>query len=653
MSLLPLYEFFIDPKKKNAGVKAISLVNEPAIESDFVLFSKDNLERYVFANQEKNMILGLALVPNKKIYRVDKTGKEYEGFFSAQTIELIRNKFMQEKNTDQVNLQHSDSEYVNGVYLVETYIVNTAEQQQVLLKKGIDAPIGSWAVQYHVDSPELFAEIKTGGYRGFSVEAFLDNQLSIQNPTMMEKENFTDGRIAETGQQVTYGKVGEPVKAIVDIKAGGNASESSLSDGQYTLEDGTIIAVKGGVLFEVEPKKESDTDYKVPTPDQIKEQQDAAVAKENKTKNLKMSKKENLAVVPNDKANAYQPTSGKAPEFKPEKPQELENDTTPAGAANNGSGLKVDPVKSIGQVPDSTKKRKIKTTKMKLKELSDKLAPATPEKTSEGKPSVPDTSKEQKVTTAPATPVKFSKEEWQKMSRYERLKAMLFAKDADSTPSVEKKTGDKTISNLAEVDPNEPQPTDAMPKGKAPEAPVAPEAPKEPVVDSTTKEVKAALPPDIEDDDDETPEESQQENEQELPLTDMDKTVNDLIAGKGDGQYNIMVMVEGGVITEAGMEMELSQDLMFAKVDKSKVDGKGNKKHNIYKMKFKKLKAEHMELLEKVTAIEAKLQKPINTPVFGNAPTGNKQNFTKDELSKMTPYERLAIQKGFRVINAK
>ena len=349
MSLLPLVEFTIDPKKKNAGVKAISIVDSPAIESDFILFSKDNLERYKFADETKQMILGLALIPNKRIYRVDKQNREYEGFFSPQTIELIRNKFMEEKNISEVNLQHSESEYVNGVYLVETYIVQSPEQQKLLLSKGIDAPLGSWAVQYHVDSPELFQEIKQGGYHGFSVEAFLDNQLSIQTPTMMNIEKFTEGRIAETGQQITYGKPGEPVKAVVDIKAGGNISQSSLSDGQYTLEDGTIIAVKGGVLFEIEPKKESGTDYKVPTPEQITQQHDAAVATENK-KNTTMSKEK--LEVPKDKTNAYQPTGGKTPEYKPEAPpaaQTMENDNVPSGAANNGSGLKVDPVKSIGE----------------------------------------------------------------------------------------------------------------------------------------------------------------------------------------------------------------------------------------------------------------------------------------------------------------
>jgi hypothetical protein len=112
MNILPLFEFTIDPKKKNSGVKAISIVDQPAIESDFHLFAKDSkMEKYVFADDSKRMILGLALVPNKRIFRLDKSGKEYDGFFSQQTIELIRNKFMEEKNTDQVNLQHSETDY--------------------------------------------------------------------------------------------------------------------------------------------------------------------------------------------------------------------------------------------------------------------------------------------------------------------------------------------------------------------------------------------------------------------------------------------------------------------------------------------------------------------------------------------------------------
>jgi hypothetical protein len=655
---LPLYEFFIDPKKKNSGVKAVSLVDSPAIESDFVMFNKDSkMDRYVFADQSKGMILGLALVPNKKIYRLDNKGNEFNGYFSADTIEMIRNKFMEEKNTDQVNLQHKDNEYVKGVYLVETYIVKTPEQQLDIKNKGIEAPLGSWLVQYHVDSPELFNEIKTGGYHGFSVEAFLDNQLVINQPTIMNKyidkfktlleefeheQYFTDSRIADTGQQITYGKVGEPVKAVVDIKSGNNVSMGSLSDGQYTLEDGTIIAVKGGVLFEVEPKKQQEDDTHVPTPEQIKQQHDAAV----KNNMLIMNKEKLAEVTPKDATNAYQPTGSKPKEYKPEAPpksQEMENDATPAGAANNGSGLKVDPVKSIGAVPGSAKKRKIKTTKMKLKELSDKLQPATPNHTDEAKPSVPDTEKEQTVTPEPATPVKFSKEKWEKMSRFQKLfhrfqlENMSEADPADSTPKVEKKKA-AGIEGLA-LDPNAPQPTDAMPKGKAPVPPVAPEAP---VNDATTKDVvKAALPPDIADDDTETPDEKTQENEQELPISDMDKTVNDLIQGKGDGQYNIMVMVEGGVITEAGMEMELSQDLRFS-ADKKVVTDE----------KVEKLSKELAEIKIKLAETEKKLAKPMAKPEFGDV-AKKTNNFSKEELSKMTVYERLATQKGFRVITAK
>ena len=630
-NILPLYEFTIDPKKKNSGVKAISLVDKPAIESDFQLFAKESKqERYVFADQKtKQMILGLALIPNKKIYRVSKEGDEFNGYFSIDTIEGIRNKFMQEKNTDQVNLQHKDNEYIKDVYLVETFIVKTPEQQQDLKNKNIEAPLGSWAVQYHVDSPELFEEIKAGGYKGFSVEAYLDNLLVINKPVQMNiinkfkalinefesQENFKDNRIAETGQQITYGKVGEPVKAVSDIKDGA-ISQSALTDGQYILEDGTIIVVKGGVLIEAQPKPQNP-----PTPEQINDTKNAINNNEDNQNLQKMSNKNQNA------ENAYQNT-GTAKEYKPVQPpaaQTMENDATPVGTATPGtptSGLDVKPVKSIGAEPKKKNKKpnfkKIKTSRMK--KMNKDVVPATPVKVDESKPVIAAPAKSQTITEVPATPIKLSMEEIKKLSTYERFMHYL---NLAKTPATADGTG-------AAIDPNEPQPTDNLPAGKVATPPVA--KPDATPADDTTN---SALPEGIVDEP-ETDDEANAENEQELPITDMDKPINQIVDLTKDGQYNIMVVVENGAITEAGIEMEISQDLNFSKVEKIDVS------------KFEK---EIADLKIKLSEAEKQLIKPIAKPDFGNAPI--KTFFTKDEMNKMTPYEKLAIQKGFRVITAK
>ena len=78
---IPVYEFKIDEAGNQTGVKAISLVDEPAIESDFVYFAKEDKKQYIKLEVEgyKNTVLGLALIPDKYILRMDKNSNPYYG----------------------------------------------------------------------------------------------------------------------------------------------------------------------------------------------------------------------------------------------------------------------------------------------------------------------------------------------------------------------------------------------------------------------------------------------------------------------------------------------------------------------------------------------------------------------------------------------
>ena len=51
------------------GVFAISLVEEPAIEEDFIALSKHNEIKLKVVDEERRVVVGYALVPDKRIYR--------------------------------------------------------------------------------------------------------------------------------------------------------------------------------------------------------------------------------------------------------------------------------------------------------------------------------------------------------------------------------------------------------------------------------------------------------------------------------------------------------------------------------------------------------------------------------------------------------
>jgi len=216
---LPVYEFLIDTKKKEDGISKMSIVDKPAMQSKFFMFT-DEKHKYNFIDETKKMIAGLALIPNKYVYR-NSDGQEFYGFFSEQTVIDLRNKFMKEKRNDQVNFEHAENTDAQNIYLVESYIVSTENQIKDLKKFGIDAPMGSWFVQYHVEDLNTFNQIKDQGFHGFSVEAFLDQQLvqlnNIENlnKTIMNKiiEKFKQVIAEVEAEEVKLGLTVEPVKA--------------------------------------------------------------------------------------------------------------------------------------------------------------------------------------------------------------------------------------------------------------------------------------------------------------------------------------------------------------------------------------------------------------------------------------------------------
>jgi len=174
---LPVYEFKIDKTKKEDGVKLISIVDKPAMQSNFFMFAEEDKQKYNFVDEPKGMIAGLALIPNKMVYRKMEDGQEFYGYFTADTIEDIRNKFMKEKNGDAVNFQHVEKAIAENIYMVESYIVKSKNQQHDLKEIGIDAPIGSWFVQYKCEDLNTFKQIQEYGFQGFSVEAYLNQEL--------------------------------------------------------------------------------------------------------------------------------------------------------------------------------------------------------------------------------------------------------------------------------------------------------------------------------------------------------------------------------------------------------------------------------------------------------------------------------------------
>lgn len=172
---LPTYELKIDPEKDSV-VNAIALVDEPAIESNFIAFSKDHNVEFRFASNEERMeLIGPALIPDMKIFRKDEDG-EYNVFFSKQTIRQIAQTYFQKGFQNNLNIQHTAVPAKSFVF--QAYIVD--KEMGLNAPQGIDVPDGSWVVGVKVTDKEVWKDIKGGKVKGFSIEGLFQMFSKIE-----------------------------------------------------------------------------------------------------------------------------------------------------------------------------------------------------------------------------------------------------------------------------------------------------------------------------------------------------------------------------------------------------------------------------------------------------------------------------------------
>lgn len=115
---MKLYELKIEDENVDE-VFAISLVESPAIESDFVYFDKEEIQ-FAAVDNDQQMLVGAVLIPEKRILRIDGEGQPYHVFFSKETVKKLAQNYLMKKYTDSATLEHDNK--IKGVHLVESWI---------------------------------------------------------------------------------------------------------------------------------------------------------------------------------------------------------------------------------------------------------------------------------------------------------------------------------------------------------------------------------------------------------------------------------------------------------------------------------------------------------------------------------------------------
>jgi ElaB/YqjD/DUF883 family membrane-anchored ribosome-binding protein len=171
-----IIELLIDEDALFSGIEAISIVDRPAIEENFIALNEQQKTKLAEIDNEKRILMGAALIPNKNIYRSDGE-EEYFIYFSDQTVRQASELFLMNGNQNESTLEHEAK--LNGLSVVESWIIED-EVHDKSRKYGLNMPVGTWMVSMKVNNDEVWNNyVKTGKVKGFSIEGYFTDKLEM------------------------------------------------------------------------------------------------------------------------------------------------------------------------------------------------------------------------------------------------------------------------------------------------------------------------------------------------------------------------------------------------------------------------------------------------------------------------------------------
>jgi len=169
---MKIIELILDEETEFNGVDAISIVENPAIQSNFVaLKDADQVVKLAEVSKDKRILLGAILIPNKPILRKGDD-EDYYIYFSNDTVERASQMYLKQGNQHNASLEHEYN--LKGLTLVESWIVkDLTHDKSRLYDNTKDVPVGTWMGAIRVDSDEVWdGYVKEGVVKGFSIEGY-------------------------------------------------------------------------------------------------------------------------------------------------------------------------------------------------------------------------------------------------------------------------------------------------------------------------------------------------------------------------------------------------------------------------------------------------------------------------------------------------
>jgi hypothetical protein len=175
-----IVELILDDQQLASGIDAISIVEAPAIESNFIALKSHEI-KFAQVDAEKRILMGPVLIPDKPIYRKQVMNGEMQEFyvyFSKNTVSRASQMFLMKGKQGNATIEHELA--VKGVCMVETWIKEDMEKDKSAIY-GMNDPIGTWMGCLKVTNDEIWNDyVKTGRVKGFSIEGyFADRSMPL------------------------------------------------------------------------------------------------------------------------------------------------------------------------------------------------------------------------------------------------------------------------------------------------------------------------------------------------------------------------------------------------------------------------------------------------------------------------------------------
>lgn len=181
---MKIVELIIDEEAELYGIDAISLVNKPAIASDFLALKNAKVV-LAEADADRRILVGAALIPDRPIYR-NQGGEEFYVHFSKKTVRRAMELFFKYGNQSNTTLEHEHK--LNGLSVVESWIVEDTKMDKSNVYN-LDVPKGTWMVSVKVDNEAIWEDwVRSDKVKGFSIEGFFVDKMEVQNKGKLMSE---------------------------------------------------------------------------------------------------------------------------------------------------------------------------------------------------------------------------------------------------------------------------------------------------------------------------------------------------------------------------------------------------------------------------------------------------------------------------------